>query len=274
MNLLKHNYVFEFLKQYNYEIMAIVTGYSGTELRNADYYLSPGVTLNEFENALINYTPIPKFMRKFPLFNQFSIHRNTVKYIFDKLSDLPNTEAPRFVFGHVVSPHPPFVFGPNGEELNYDRKFGFHDGSHFMGVEGTTRFEYIKRYNGQVQYISGQIKELVNKILSQPGQKPIIIIQADHGPGSLLDWEHVEDTYTNERLSILNAYYLPNGDSAKIYDSITPVNSFRTIFNTYFGTEFEQLEDKSIYTKWSAPYEFIDVTELMNQNVRPKIMFR
>ncbi len=274
MDMVRHNYVFDFLKQYDYKIMAIASGYSGTEIRNADYYLSPGLSLDEFENALINYTPIPRFMRKFPLFNQYGIHRNMVKFAFEKLIDLPETDSPKIVMAPIVSPHPPFVFGPNGEELNYDREFLYSDGSHFMGVEGGTRFEYIKMYNGQVQFISNQVKKLIDTLLSRPGRKPVIILQGDHGPGSLLDWESLENTYTRERLSIFNAYYLPDGDSTMIYNSITPVNSFRTIFNHYFGTEFELLEDRSNYTKWSAPYKFYDVTELMNQDVQPQIMFR
>ena len=274
MDMISYNYIFDFLKQYDYKIMATSSGYYGTELRNADYYLAPGLSLNEFENALINYTPIPKLMQKLPLINQYSIHRNTINYAFEKLVNLPDSESPRFVFGHIVSPHPPFVFGPNGEELDYNREFGFFDGSHFMGVDGASRFEYIKKYNGQVRYISNKTKKLIDAILSKPGNKPIIILQADHGPGSLTDWESLENTYTRERLAILNAYYLPDGDSSIIYDRITPVNSFRTILNFYFGTEFELFEDRSYYTKWSAPYELHDVTELINHDTPPKIMLR
>lgn len=274
MDMIRHSYVFDFLKQYGYKVMAIAGGYSGTEIRNADYYLSPGLSLNEFEHALINYTPIPRFMRIFPLFNQYAVHRNTIKFAFEKLIDLPEIEAPRIVVAPIVSPHPPFVFGPNGEELDYDRDFGFFDGSDFTDIEGASQDEYIKKYRDQVHYINGQVKKLIDTLLSRPGQKPIIIIQADHGPGAMLDWESLEKTYTSERLSILNAYYLPDGDSTMIYDSITPVNSFRTIFNHYFGTDFELLEDRSYYTKWSAPYKFYDVTELMNDDVKPQIMFR
>ncbi len=274
MDMIRHSYVFDFLKQYGYKVIGISSGYSGTEIRNADYYLSPGLSLNEFENALINYTPIPRLLRKLPLFNQYSIHRNTVKFAFKKLIDLPEINSPRIVVAPIVTPHPPFVFGPNGEELNYDRQFEYSDGSHYMGMEGASRFEYIKKYCGQVYYVNKLVTALIDTIMSRPGRKPVIILQADHGPGSLLDWESLEDTYTRERLSIFNAYYLPDGDSTIIYDSITPVNSFRVILNHYFGTDFELLEDRSYYTKWSAPYKLYDVTDLMNRDYRPQIMFR
>ena len=64
----------------------------------------------------------------------------------------------------------------------------------------------------------------------------MIIIQGDHG----LD--------TEARMAILNAYYLP-GDGAKmLYPTITPVNSFRVVFNAYFGQEYPILPDTSLYS--------------------------
>jgi hypothetical protein len=64
-----------------------------------------------------------------------------------------------------------------------------------------------------------------------------------------------------ERYSILNAYYFPDGNYGALYNSITPVNSFRVVFNQYFGTDLELLEDKNYYATWSRPYVFSDVTD-------------
>ena len=60
---------------------------------------------------------------------------------------------------------------------------------------------------------------------------------------------------------ILNAYHLPGG-ADELYDSISPVNSFRIIFNTYFDAKLPLLQDKhyfSIY--YESPYSFSDVTD-------------
>ena len=51
-----------------------------------------------------------------------------------------------------------------------------------------------------------------------------------------------------ERISIFNAYYLPGHALQFLYDSITPVNSFRIIFDHYFGTNLGVLEDKTYFT--------------------------
>lgn len=272
MDLIRDSYVFDFAKQYGYKIIAFSSGYSGTEIRNTDYYLGAGFSLNEFENALINNTPIPKILKHFPIINQYNLHRQDVNFAFDKLADLPETGTPRFVFAPIVTPHPPFVFGPNGEEIDYDRMFEYSDGSHYMILKGATPFEYLKNYRDQLHYASKRVLFLVNQILSRPGKKPIIIIQADHGPGFLLFWEKPEYTFFRERLTILNAYYLPDGGDSLIYDGITPVNSFRTIFNYYFGTDFKRLEDKSYFSRWSRPYQFMDVTEDVMSDAPPKYL--
>ena len=68
---------------------------------------------------------------------------------------------------------------------------------------------------------------------------PIIILQSDHGqrphhPGIVIGG--------NEWKKILNAMYLPGMDADMLYDNIAPVNTFRLIFNYYFGTDYPLLE--------------------------------
>jgi hypothetical protein len=50
-----------------------------------------------------------------------------------------------------------------------------------------------------------------------------------------------------DRMKILNGYYVDKQTGADLYDSITPVNSFRIIFNDYFGESFPLLDDVSHY---------------------------
>jgi hypothetical protein len=45
----------------------------------------------------------------------------------------------------------------------------------------------------------------------------------------------------------LNAYYLPNGGDAALYDHISPINTFRTLFSYYFDADYERLPDISYY---------------------------
>jgi hypothetical protein len=100
------------------------------------------------------------------------------------------------------------------------------------------------------------LPEILNQIISQSEIKPIIIIQGDHG-----FWGDAD-----KRLPILNAYYLPEKDvSGLLYPTITPVNSFRVILNTYFNGQFELLPDKIYPTIRSKHYYDVNQAEQMEK---------
>jgi len=258
--------VSEFLKQHGYLIVALSSGVESTEIEvNADIFMTPGLALSEFENLLLSTTPIPILLDKLLGKSQYDLHRDRLLYIFDHLADPTKLDSPVFVFAHILAPHPPFVFGEGGEKVEPKRKFLIADGTKYI----TEREEYIEDYRNQLIFINKKLQTAINKIISNSPQPPIIILQADHGATSdQLDRENPDDDDINlkERMCILNAYYLPGSGHKELYEEITPVNTFRIIFNQYFGTNLELLEDKSYYTAWPYSYRLIDVTEKINSD--------
>jgi hypothetical protein len=176
--------------------------------------------------------------------------------VFDRLGETAVLPSPKFVFAHVIAPHPPFVFDADGNPVQPNRDFGIHDGVVF----GTTRAEYIAGYRDQLTYLNTRVLAAVDAILAGSTTTPIIIIQGDHGPGAYLEWDSVEDTCLRERHSILNAYLVPEEVRTELYDSITPINSFRVLFDTLFDSHFGTLPDKSYFSAWKRPYDLIEVT--------------
>ena len=89
-------------------------GRPDTEMPNADVYIDYGAAADTFGNALLNTTPIPDLWpgNRSAVFDRY---RGQILFIFDGLRDVALRESPKFVFAHIESPHPPFVFGPNGE---------------------------------------------------------------------------------------------------------------------------------------------------------------
>ena len=85
-------------------------------------------------------------------------------------------------------------------------------------------------------------------------------MQGDHGPGLYLS-ETAASSCLYERYSILNAYYVPGIDPASIPQDITPVNSFRWVFNDTFSTNFPLLPDRSYFASFTHFYDFQDVSE-------------
>ncbi len=239
-----------FLKQRGYTYVAFSSGYGDAALQNADVYKVGPWAVSSFQSELVSSTPISPLIAL-----PYEAHRQRLLYVFDHLPDMAASKTPVFVLAHIMAPHPPFVFGEHGERITPNREFMISDGSDFMLWE--RRPAYIEGYRNQLRFINGKIKATIEAILARSPEPPIIILQGDHGPGSELDWDSFEKTNTKERLSILNAYYLPDGGQEKLYSSITPVNTFRLTFDWYFGTDYGLLEDRSYYSTWDHPYTFI-----------------
>ncbi len=258
--LIRQSEVFRSLRRRGYRIVAVSSGWADTEIDSADTYIKPAWALDEFQNAVIGMTPIPLFLDVMGSPYQFAAHRKRLLFEFDQLSRLGSVKAPFLAFAHIELPHPPFVFGADGRELNPGPEFSDLDGDWLIRDGKLTREEYIRQYVGQLAYTNRKLKALIDSILPGSGARPVVILQSDHGPRSRLSWESPEKTDFSECMSILNAYHLPDGTEA-LYEDISPVNTFRVIFNRYFGTDYKILEDRSYFSTPRYPYRFLDVTD-------------
>ena len=277
--LIKNSRVIRLLRKLGYTIEAYASEYSITNLSNADVYLKRdrGFLNDEFDHLLINTTLLSVFDRlmgqlfardptdHLDLNKRISMaHKSHIRNILYTLNTLPNaggSDSPRFVFAHIICPHPPFVFARDGgvNEKALMSRFKFHDGNHLKrrGVR-IQKSEYIDHYVEQLIFIDREILKTVRRIIKSSNGEAIIILQADHGPGSMLNWKSFEKTNKEERLAILNAFYLPQGGDLKLYNTISPVNTFRLVFNHYFQQDFKLLADRFFYSKWWSPFRFFE----------------
>ena len=69
----------------------------------------------------------------------------------------------------------------------------------------------------------------------------------------------------DERSDILNVFHLPDIDKKILYNSVSPVNTFRLIFNSYFNSQFELLDDSTFFSNEFAPYSFTNLNELKSR---------
>jgi hypothetical protein len=58
---------------------------------------------------------------------------------------------------------------------------------------------------------------------------------------------------------VFNAYCLSDYSEEIRYADISPVNTFRLIFNSYFRMNFERLDDASYFSTSPTPYQFEQV---------------
>ena len=58
--------------------------------------------------------------------------------------------------------------------------------------------------------------------------------------------------------------YKPDLQYSGLYPNITPVNTFRVVFNRYFDADLALEDDTSYYTDFDAGwFNFLDVTDAM-----------
>ncbi len=241
-----------FLHACGYKIIAITSGFSPTEMQQADIYLRPKVTLSDFENELINLTPLPTISIVFKLINQYQIHRDRIAFTFEQLPLLGSQYSePIFVFAHITIPHHPFVYDAQGNAVDSGRLFALSEDFKGAGLQ-----EYMQGYAGQLNYVNSRLEQIIPRMIAHQPDATVILIQSDHGPSSHLDWDHPEEMGVNERMAILSAYYLGGKDQIEIPANLTPVNSFRFILNLYFEAGLPLLEDQSYFSTLNLPYQF------------------
>ncbi len=180
--------------------------------------------VDDFARLLWNTTMLRPFYN-YLFGTQFeTFWRHGALRTLERLKKMPEIEGPKFVLAHVFPPHTPFVFGPDGESVAPRNWYNWDDKQFYLG-------QYI--------FTARQLEEVVEVLLEESATPPIIIIQTDHGIRQM----HLTEIAEEEWRKIFNAYYLPEGGTEQLWSSISPHNSFRLIFNYYFGADYEILED-------------------------------
>ena len=188
------------------------------------------------------------------------LKRRRILKTFEELKKIPRMKEPTFTFAHILVPHGPFVFKANGEKIIFSKMF-YEKKLWKRGA--TARDQYLD----QLKFANQKTMILIDQIIKDSDIPPIIIVQGDHGPDLFMpndSWpkaKNLTKTMLNEKTGILNAYYLPQCDGKYLYESISPVNSFRAIFNSCFDMEFNLLDDYYYYTRKYTSHLFNDITD-------------
>lgn len=268
-DLTQHNAVVKDLKSLGYKYVNIgsqwgwtmSSPYNDIEIKeDGDESKILGIELDEFALVYLQTTALKPWIEK-------DIRGNLLARIlgaFEKIDKVAKIDDPTFTFAHIVSPHPPYLFGREGV------------------IEGQSELELLNqgfsdrtRFADQTHYVNKLILDIVDKLQKNSSDQPIIIIASDHGPASSLNQSDFSETDPNkfdkegikERMGILNTYYFPDKNYSKLYPEISPVNSFRLIFSQYLGRQdLELLPDYNYFSNNKEnEYKMHDVTKLLTE---------
>jgi hypothetical protein len=253
-----HSLARSFLERAGYQTVFLSSGWDFTDIRDGDEYLKAyPFMLRDFTRDFINTTNLRIFegVDQFGIYTpSYDTYRHVILFNFDILPEVAELPGPKFVFSHIISPHPPYVFNSRGEPVDEKISYTFFERPN-LSDDKTSYLE-------QLTFVNQKTLEMIDGILTHSKTPPIIIILGDHGPNLYLNLEDMSQTCLYERFSNLSAFYLPGADKSVVPDNVTPVNVFRLIFNQYFETNYEMLPNRNYFMSNAAPYQFDDITGL------------
>ena len=267
ISLLQDNLVVRTLKAQGYEFVAIASGQFPTMMEGADRLIRPGAAykseyqqhfdgrtparfvrpgafnITEYQQSLIDMTPVRSIMNRMGQLWWYQL----VPFSLDTLVSLRSEGQPMFVFAHLLAPHRPHGYDSDGKLVE-----------EFL--------PYKEGWRAVTQFLNTRLIEVVDEIQANEPNS-IIIIQGDHGSNAAIhatesNWQGDTRDYIRSRSANLSTFYFPDRQyDGLLYPEITPINTFRIIFNKYLGTNLELLEDVTFMTPPDSA-EPVKITEV------------
>jgi hypothetical protein len=232
---IKHSIVRNELESMGYKTVAFETGFGFTEITDADKYLQPTKAnlfrklsgrVNSFELLYLQTTPVSARMDLSGISSEdieklIKIERQD--YIYSALqNEVLKINSPKFVFAHILTTHKPFVY----EQRSYDQDPVVSQ----LGAQS-------RGYHDALVYSDNMMPRIIQKILSSSKMPPVIVITGDHGPS-------VKSTL-EKPVANLYAIFLGGHSNDLLHSTMTPVNTFRIVFDSVFSKKYPLLPDNS-----------------------------
>tara|TARA_B100001540_G_scaffold288966_1_gene284573 strand:- start:244 stop:1860 length:1617 start_codon:yes stop_codon:yes gene_type:complete len=253
--LLSENLVMKKLNEQGYSIYNIgsLWGPNGEfKLSNQNFCEFKEVNRDSLIKELFHTSIVSYFYEKY--FEQ--LRRDSINCTFDTIVELSQiNENPKFVFAHILLPHAPYIFGPNGENVDSGNI-----------IKSNEIYDLRNAHVNQIKFANNVMMNIIPKLVTSE-HDTIVILQSDTGTGFKINWNQPTDNMVIERLGNLNYIHFPNKNYEK-FDDVSPVNTFRIIFNEYFDENFPILEDKMYWSSAEHPYNYKDVTQIIHNDIK------
>jgi hypothetical protein len=243
-SLLDSGALVSYLRDREYSIVSLPSQITSTNVSTATDY-RPSGHLTSFEMDLMTASLIGRVAPGVVmpiLVDQVQSH---VEAQIQAFGESPRSRSAdhQLVLAHVVSPHPPLVFGPGGGAYLSDCMPSCGFWSTRPGDAGLTHAEYLRLFRAQLQHVNELTIEAVRSVV-QADPTAVVIVMSDHGA------RHSDDA--DERFKSLFAARVP-GHHQVFPNDVAPVNVFRRLLTHLFDEEMADLP----YRAWASDAIFV-----------------
>jgi hypothetical protein len=254
-DVINRNAVFALARDHGYQIVATGSGWEQVAIRSADVYLDSG-EMNNFEATELRLTVFGSLIEAVDPGFAGDQMRSRVENEFKAVETVARTPSsrPRLVFTHVTAPHPPLIYGADGQAV----PLTLADAYSFHFERGADDPVLLAEYRDQTAYIDKRVTQSVDAILASARRPTVVVLLSDHGTrmnhatSPMLSPEAVDNFFAA----------LTPGHGDLFGNNPTPINLFAHLFNAYLGTSLPIRADRSFI---SPPNEPLQLTEIQPQ---------
>ena len=233
--VVQENPVFDVLHAAGYEVDGISSGFAQVSLRETDRFIDGG-QINEFEVAILRRTIAGDVVNLIAPDFVASQERDRITTNLAMLGALAAMRPgrPRFIFAHVPSPHPPWVFNADGSARpSRDVNTIYEE---IPDTTGLTEAQMRTAYGGSVQALWQPVLGAIDAIDKASAAPPIIVVFGDHG-----SWVGALPGDNRLRFLPLLAARVPGKASPFAADEDL-VNVFPDLLNPILGTSLPRVD--------------------------------
>ena len=270
---IRQNRVRRLLEALGYRVITADTGSAVTRQIASEKFRLTG-PLTQFEQALIRKTafwPLAEVVEMRASSREVgpdpaagsgapapAVNRNV--RLLRELPVVAEAAGPKFVFYHVMAPHPPLCFDENG---NVVRPHPVFEATSWLvdcqRIPGYREF-YRARYPLNVAGLNVRLEAALDDLWRKTEGQAVVILQSDHGSQLGMDPFDAAKTDVPERFGILNAIYVPaRYECPGLAEDLSAVNTFRVVFRAVFGLDLPRLEDRAWFSL--GDLNFTEVTD-------------
>jgi hypothetical protein len=240
------------LRDEGYELIALASSYEEPALRSVDRWIDTG-ELNEFEVNLFRRAILRPLLPLVAPDWVSSNYRSRIENGFRGLAAIAaeRSDRPRFVFGHLPTPHPPWTHNADGSPRTVlDVETTFAETPSNTGFDLQTQLE---GYAGQVTWADRRLLAAIDEIVANSARPPLIVVFGDHG-----SWLGSRTGDFRLRFLPLFAARMPDG-SSPFPDDIQLVNLFPVLFNSIFADHIPLVAESPSYMYRLREYDLVAV---------------